>query len=83
MVSVTVSTEDIGIGAEFLFSETKTPFFFKFYSLFPASWRSTNFYKLENKSSPSKIIQKYVMFGRKFGFRSLFMMEKIPHAIGN
>ena len=28
MVSVTVSTEDIGIGAEFLFSETKTPFFF-------------------------------------------------------
>ena len=23
------------------------------------------------------------MFGRKFGFRGLFMMEKIPHPIGN
>ena len=23
------------------------------------------------------------MFGRKFGFRGPFMMEKIPHAIGN
>ena len=23
------------------------------------------------------------MFGRKFGFKGPFMMEKIPHAIGN
>ena len=34
------------------------------------------FYKLENKPSPTKIIQMYLIFGRKFGFRGPFMMEK-------
>ena len=43
----------------------------------------TSFCKLENKPRSSKIIQKYLMFGRKFGFRGPFMIEKIPHAIGN
>ena len=28
------------------------------------------------KPSPSKITQKYLMFGREFGFRGPFMMEK-------
>ena len=37
---------------------------------------NTSFYKLENNSSPSKIIQKYLMFGRQFGFSGSFIMEK-------
>ena len=49
-VSVTVSAESIGIGADFFFPKPK--FFFKFYSFFPNSC----FYKLENKPSSSKII---------------------------
>ena len=59
----------------FFFPKPKL-FFFRFYSFFPNSWWNTSFYKLENKPSPSKIIQSYLMFGRKFGFRGPFIVEK-------
>ena len=82
-VSVTVSAESISIGirAECFF-ETEN-FFFKFYSFFSNSWRNTSFYKLENKPSPSKIIQSISCFEENLILGTLLWWEKIPHAIGN
>jgi hypothetical protein len=28
-------------------------------------------------------LQKYLKFDGKFGFKGLFVMEKLPHTIGN
>ena len=87
MVSAESIGIGIGIGAETFFAETETLYFFKSDSfllqilLIFSSWGNKSFYKLEYKPSPSKIIQKYLMFGGKFGFRGPFMMKKkIPHA---
>ena len=50
--------------------------FFKFFSFYPTFGGNTCFYKLENKHRSSKIILKYLMFGRKkFGISGPFMME--------
>ena len=40
-------------------------------------------YKLENEPKSLKVILKYLIFGSKFGFRGPFMIEIIPHTIGN
>ena len=61
--------------SQFFVSQTETPFF-QILLFFPNSWGNTSSYKLENKPSPSKIIQKYLIFGRKFGFRGPYMMKK-------
>jgi hypothetical protein len=52
----------VSVSEPIFFSET---FFFKLFSFF---------HKRENKPRSSKIIQKYLIFGRKFGFRGPFMM---------
>ena len=78
LVSVSVSAESIGIGAKIFFAETETFLFsiFTHFFLLLKGINSKSFYKLEYKPSPSKIIQKYLMFGRKFDFGGPFMMEK-------
>ena len=85
MVSVTVSAKSIGIGiviqAESFFPKLKL--LFSNFAHFVLILEDTSLYNLENKPSPSKIFEKYLLFGRNFGFRGLFMMEKMPHAIGN
>ena len=73
LLSVTVSAESIGIGAEIFLGKTETCF--QILIIFLYFLGDTSFYKLENKPSPSKIIEKYLMFGRK-NFRGPFMMEK-------
>ena len=47
-------------------------FFFEFFSFVPTSWGNTSIYKLENKSRSSKIVEKHLMFERKFGFDHRF-----------
>ena len=46
-----------------------------FTHVFPNSWGNTSFYKLENKPRPSKIILKYLKFGRKLVLGAL--MSKV------
>ena len=60
------------------FSKTKT-FTFKFFSFFPLLSWGYEFLKAWSL----KMIWKYLKFGSKFGFKGPFVMEKIPHIIGN
>ena len=48
----------------------------KFSHFCPLLGGYTSFYKLENKPRSLKVILKNLMFGRKFGFRGPFMIEK-------
>ena len=62
--------------------------FFKLQIFFPLLGVLQVFIKIfDNKTRSSKIIQKYLVFGIKFGFRDLFMIEKntscYPRAMGN
>ena len=63
------------------FPQTETflfQFFFKLqiFLIFAHFLEDTSFNKLENKPRSSKTYSKNLMFGRKFGFRGPYMMEK-------
>ena len=67
----------IGIGAEIFFQNQN--FHFQIFLIFSTSFLGIWVFK----SLILKMIWKYLKFGSKFGFKGPFVMEKIPHIIGN
>ena len=45
--------------------------------------RDVSLEKLKIEYRPTKIIEKSLVFGSKFGFRCPFIIEKVPHNMGN